>query len=681
MKKKLKIAIFHLAFFYSGGGEKLVLDEIRELEKRGHSVDCFTPTIDEKLCFPEQIKGFRIKRIFPAFFKFLPHSESLDILFASIFFPFIAFRFSKYDVILGANQPGPWFAFWLKKIYNKPYLIYLAQPTRILYPRNIDKEVGIWVKQKSYILPSFVKIFKPLIKSIDKLSIKYADEMLVNGKYMLSILEKVYERKGISCPAGAKLIGNKNINRWEGELRINKLRIRKPYILLTNRHFPQKRFEFAINAIREIVRKNPNISLVITGNATNYTERLRELVKKYSLQKNIVFSGYAKSFDLEKLYVNSAVYCYTSPEEDFGMGIIEAMGAGIPVVAWDKGGPSKTIIDNKTGFLVKPYFQKKFVEKLNFLLANIKENQKMGENAYNHIGENFTHKNHVDILENSFLKLLDVKSFDYETKIWGWEKPSSSFLNHQRQNFLYLSSEVKKLGKNKKIRILDLGCGGGGLVKALKKTYPALEFYACDLSKNAINRAKKKSLGVKFYANDIEKKLPFKNNFFDLVYMNSVLDHLENPKKGIEEVSRILRKKGIFLSLTPIEGNIFSFHGILSKFKKFRKHRLRYLGHFHAFNRKSLSNLIKKEGFSIEKINYDWFYFAQFIDISYYFLNSTFFKNPQSSVDGYIMNNKNKKGRILKNIRNFFILIQNLESFLIPNLPIGFFCYVKAVKK
>ena len=51
---KLRIAIFHLGFFYSGGGEKLVLEEIRGLRALGHEVTCFAPYVDRERCFPDR---------------------------------------------------------------------------------------------------------------------------------------------------------------------------------------------------------------------------------------------------------------------------------------------------------------------------------------------------------------------------------------------------------------------------------------------------------------------------------------------------------------------------------------------------------------------------------------------------------------------------------------------------
>ncbi|MFC1625958.1 hypothetical protein ACFL1Q_02875, partial [Patescibacteria group bacterium] len=67
MAQKLKIAIFHLGFFFSGGGEKLVIEEASGLTKRGHQVDIYAPVIDKKKCFPDIIGKIKTHSLFPSF--------------------------------------------------------------------------------------------------------------------------------------------------------------------------------------------------------------------------------------------------------------------------------------------------------------------------------------------------------------------------------------------------------------------------------------------------------------------------------------------------------------------------------------------------------------------------------------------------------------------------------------
>jgi len=403
-KKRLKIAIFHLAFFYSGGGEKLVLEEMKGLAKRGHEVTCFTPVIEKKLCYPDMIDKFNIKTIFPKLPKILPDQASLEILLTCMLFPLVARRFRDFDVVLGAGQPGIWFGWLVKKMTGVGYVIYSSQPTRVLYPRKIDKATGIWVKRQSR-LPRVLEWLRPLVGWADKVSIRDGDEMLASGEYISRVLKKIYGRENIVCPPGAYPVKKISRNRWAGAIKINGYTITKPYILITNRHFPQKKFEYAIKAMPEILKRVAGVSLVITGNRTEYTKELDKLMRKLGLEGKVLLSGLVKEKDMQKLYQQAVVYAYTSPEEDFGMGVIEAMAAGVPVVAWDKGGPATTIIDRKTGYLVKPYNQAEFASKLTDLIINKKENLLMGRQAVNHVKKNFTYDNNINILEKVLLKV------------------------------------------------------------------------------------------------------------------------------------------------------------------------------------------------------------------------------------------------------------------------------------
>lgn len=403
-KRRLRILVFHLAFFYSGGGEKLVLEEVKELRERGHKVDFFTPSLDKKLCYPDLISDFGIKELFPFLTNLFPKHESLKILFTCILFPFIAFKFSNYDVVFGANQPGAWFGWLIKKFTKTPYAIYLAQPTRILYPRRVDKKVGVWVKEETRMFPLIVKLIRPAIKFIDRVSIGGADKIMANGEYIANRLEETYGVKPIVVPAGANVLRRLVKQRFEGYLRANGFRIRKPYILLSNRHFPQKRFDYAICAMPRILEKFPDVKLIVTGNATEYTKELIGLVRELGVEESVVFTNYVKESDMSKLYSNAAVYIYTSPEEDFGMGVIEAMASGVPVVGWRSGGPSKTIIDGKSGFLIRPYKRFEFTSRVIELLTDRAKNEKMGEYAREHVRDKYTYKIHNDMLESEILK-------------------------------------------------------------------------------------------------------------------------------------------------------------------------------------------------------------------------------------------------------------------------------------
>lgn len=405
MGKKLNIAIFHLGFFFSGGGEKLVLEEAKLLKKRGHNVSIFAPVIDRKRCFPDIIRRFKINKLFINLPGFLPFRDFIAITGSIIITPFLFWRFIKFDVFFGANQPGPLICFILSKILKKPYVIYLAQPTRIIHPRAIDREKGFG-KGSFNLFYICAWLFYPIIKKLDDISIQNAQAILTNGTYIGSIIRKIYKVKTVSCPAGC-IPKKNNVNRFSGKIKVGTQTVSKPYILITNRHFPQKRFDYMVNSLPSIIKNKPDISLIITGAFTGNTSYLKKLAAKLGVSNKVCFTGLISEKNLEKLYRNTCLYVYTAPAEDFGMGVIEAMGYGIPVVAWRSGGPKTTIIDGKTGYLIKPYDLNLFKKAVLKLVSDKKLNTMMGKRAFIH-AKKYSYANHLKKLEQELQNVVHI---------------------------------------------------------------------------------------------------------------------------------------------------------------------------------------------------------------------------------------------------------------------------------
>jgi glycosyltransferase involved in cell wall biosynthesis len=407
----VRIAIFHLGFFYSGGGEKLILEEIRGLKALGHDVHCFTTYVDRVDCYPDVPEMAEIRTFLPPPPPWLPMKDPLWVLISCLFIPFMALRFRSYDIFFGANQPGPWFAFVLSKILRKPYVIYLAQALRVLHPREVDTENGVRIREgDTRFILGLAKVAGWIIDKADRISVRNAHIVLTNGGHVSRWIHEVYGVENRICPAGCHPLPEGTLayqNRWRGSLEVNSTVISKPYLLLTNRHAPQKRFEYAIWALKSIQEKAPAISLVITGQETEYTDQLRYLVDGMDLTNAVHFVGLVTEEELDLLYREAALYIYPSPEEDFGMGIVEAMAAGTPVVAWNNGGPTVTVRDGETGFLVEPYDTIEFTEKLLSLLLDHELNERMGRAGHLRAVKLFSYATHNQILAETLREVYE----------------------------------------------------------------------------------------------------------------------------------------------------------------------------------------------------------------------------------------------------------------------------------
>jgi uncharacterized protein (TIRG00374 family) len=402
-----RIAVFHCGFTYSGGGERIVIEEVLGLRRRGYEVECYAPTVDASRCYPDLIGDVRVRTFLPQLPRWFPYREAIQMAVTSLVMPLYAWRFRGVDAIVGCNQPSAWIAWWAARLMDVPYVVYLNQPNRLVYPRNIDRQTG-WVSNADYrLLASIVLRATRFVAWADRRSVQEADQLLVNGDYIGDIIRKTYRRDAIDCPAGCHVAAAgfplPVERRFSGGLTINGYPIRRPYVLLTNRHYPQKRFDLAIRAMAEVRKSHPRVQLVVPGPATSHTATLKALVAELGLDQSVLFLGAITEDELQNLYEGAAVYTYPAPEEDFGMGVLESMAKGVPVVAWNQAGPTVTV-GPKTGYLAEPLEVSDYAAAVTKLLDDPAENEATGERAFAW-ARRFDWERHLDILERTVLEV------------------------------------------------------------------------------------------------------------------------------------------------------------------------------------------------------------------------------------------------------------------------------------
>jgi len=128
-----------------------------------------------------------------------------------------------------------------------------------------------------------------------------------------------------------------------------------------------------------------------------------------------------------------------------------------------------------------------------------------------------------------------------------------------------IANEIsKRFPKRGKINLVDLGCGTGRTIKALRKNidfsilgitilqkkFANLNITGLDFSEKAIERAKQKNPGTKFFVRDM-RKTQFKNKEFEVVLSVGSHEHLK--KIDFSEPRRILKDDGVFLCILPVQ--------------------------------------------------------------------------------------------------------------------------------
>lgn len=161
--------------------------------------------------------------------------------------------------------------------------------------------------------------------------------------------------------------------------------------------------------------------------------------------------------------------------------------------------------------------------------------------------------------------------------------------------------------KNKKGKIIDLGCGNGRNMIFNKE----LEYYCVDFSKEQINSARKYALENKitarFFIDFIEKlnQKNFKNNFFDYGLYISALHCLGDFKKrmaSLKEFYRILKPNARAL-ISVLDYNHKSFKDCEKEIYMIWKENYKsYFRYYYLYKEEELVRLLKKVGFKIIKI-------------------------------------------------------------------------------
>jgi len=154
-----------------------------------------------------------------------------------------------------------------------------------------------------------------------------------------------------------------------------------PIVLCVGRLEPWKGQHVLVEAAPAILAAHPDARIVFAGgpaaNKPEYEKDLQARCQELGLGEAVVFTGPRE--DVPALLAAARMLVLpTATAEPFGRTLIEAMAAGVPVVATDAGGPLEIVLDGKTGHLVPTEDAGALAERIIELLANPGLAQAMG---------------------------------------------------------------------------------------------------------------------------------------------------------------------------------------------------------------------------------------------------------------------------------------------------------------
>jgi glycosyltransferase involved in cell wall biosynthesis len=331
----MKIALVHDYIKEYGGAER-VLETLHEIFPEA---PVYTSVYLPSYLGPHR-ERFKDWKIHTSWAQYLPFKAKL-ISPLRILSPWLfkLFDFSGYDVVI-VSATGAYFPNSLRK-KSALQICYCHTPPRYLYGYATARE---WKKNK--LMNILGEAANHFLRMVDFTASKNVDQYIANSEEVKRRIEKFYRKDAvviyppIKTPNFKSQLSNKFQNSKHQKQNTE-------YYVAGGRLARPKHIDLIISACREL-----DVPLKLFGKAfAGYGEELEKLAKgtRQSAESKIELLGEVADEEKWELLRGARGYLFASEDEDFGILPVEAMAAGIPVIAYRSGGVQETILEGETG--------------------------------------------------------------------------------------------------------------------------------------------------------------------------------------------------------------------------------------------------------------------------------------------------------------------------------------------
>jgi len=173
----------------------------------------------------------------------------------------------------------------------------------------------------------------------------------------------------------------------------------------------QKGLMDVVNAFSMLSKNDPQLRLVFVGEPTvgepAFAEKLHRQIGELKISREIIFAGYRA--DIPRVLSAFDLFILPSYEESFGYVFIEAMAAGLPVIATNAGGVPEIVEDGTTGILVSPRNQSEIFKAMEKLTRDEILRLKFGRAGRRRVEMYFLESKIIERIEGEYNSLLNSK--------------------------------------------------------------------------------------------------------------------------------------------------------------------------------------------------------------------------------------------------------------------------------
>lgn len=363
----MKIIIGSESFAPNVSGVAVTTERLAEsLADRGHEVYVFAPSRSFRSAYDSTFKKYKVYRL------------------RSVINPFRSgFRVSLKPAAVVEKQVAG----------IKPDLIHLQDPTSIcgaLLKSAKRHHIPVIITNHfslEYVI-SYLRLLTPLHGSIRKFLMHHLAKFYNECNYVLCPTETVKKellRWGVKTEIEAVSNGV-DVDRFYSYSLPVTIRMKyhlpaNPIVLYMGRIDKDKNIETLVQAIPKVL-KHVNAHFVFAGSGGE-VDKMEKLVEKMKIRRQVSFIGWIdhNSQDLPELYQMASLFAIPSTIETQSLVTLEAMAAGLPVVAANAGALPELVKPNENGFLFPPHNADALGEAIVKILTDERLAQKMGKKS------------------------------------------------------------------------------------------------------------------------------------------------------------------------------------------------------------------------------------------------------------------------------------------------------------
>src|SRR3989344_4504632 len=254
-----------------------------------------------------------------------------------------SFDLSQYDLVISSSG-----AYMSKGIITKPntvHICYLHHQPRYLYYYETARE---W--QRYFPVKIYGHLINHDLRIWDYISSQRVNYFIANSEETKRRIEKFYRRESVVIypPVNIPQTMTTQVRPHSSS--------NHNYYITVSRLARAKHIEILLNAANKM---KFNLKIIGSGRDEHYLKSIAG--------ETVEFLGNISDDTLSMLYQNARAFLFASVDEEFGIAPIEAMGHGLPVIAYASGGLKETVKEGINGYLFDKFDEDSLIGKINEL--------------------------------------------------------------------------------------------------------------------------------------------------------------------------------------------------------------------------------------------------------------------------------------------------------------------------